>query len=905
MSKNINILHLEDDIEYSKFLDVQLNKISSEKDNYRFKFEIVKTPDDAIEKVLTHSYDCIICDYQIIGGTGLEFLIEARALENDTPIIFLTGQADEGLARNAFDHGANDYFLKKAEMSSYDTMYNAIINQIEHCRTYKEKKEIEKKLAFSENIYLSLFHNANDSIVLLDEDGILECNKMTESITGYSREEIIGRKPYELSPIIQMDGRESKKYSNEYIQKAKYGLVKPFLWSIRHKKGHLVHCSINLNVIKYEEGNKFIAIMRDVSEARENSKMILSGDKKNLLVQNSPFNDGSLLLDFDGTILLLDGIMEKMFELPMHMVIGKKLIDVIKPSMKDKYHENYGRLIKTKNEVIFNIEHDERSYTLYLSPFLDEKGKIEKIGIYVKDYTEFRSAEEELYKTLKSSNEIIHSIPIGLYLFRYEEPDRLFLEDANPTAQSNSYLDMHHAMTKEYSDVWISRSAALLKNELINVAQSGVTFRNDSYAYHVKDRTLYYSLTAFKLPDGRICLSEHDVTNIEKTKLELKRNRMFLENLISISKDINVLDIKLILERIANDIRRIVPYEALSFYKIDAENEILIPLYANGPDCDKVMQYQASIYDGITGRVARNGIAEIINNPYDDNNTILVPGTEKDDDKVMSIPLIGHNSTIGVLNLYRLGINFEHDELEDIFVFVPHAAVAMENAILFDNLKRSKERTEFFMSMLAHDMKNCLSVSYGYTELLDENSIIPDMVSKLCYQYDTMNHLIDNAILFVKLEEGEVNKKFVYRDLNDVIMDAMKYYRYHPKHNCISLELEKNTCPIMSLPILVNSFTNLIDNALKYANNCSIKVSANKERYIIDFIDDGNSIDEDRLKNLFKNYKRGEHSSKIKGYGLGLSIVKRIINLHNGDISVKSSMDSGTTFTVSLPVFKE
>jgi len=905
MPDNINILHLENDCEYSSFLNDQLNKISSDKDNYRFKFEVVKKPDDAIERILKNSYDCIICDYQIIGGTGLEFLIEARALENDTPVIFLAGQEDDDLAKNAFRHGANDYFLKKDEMTSFEIMYNAILNQIEHRRTFREKKEIEKKLAISENKYISLFQNANDAILLLDENGIIECNKMTESILGYPRDEIIGKKPYELSPRIQLDGRDSKKYNIEYLQRARDGQINNFLWIIRHKNGHLVRCRINLNVIQYEDDNKFIAIVREVSDNKNNDQMILNGDEKNLLLHNSPFNEGSLLLDADGRIIFLDSIIEKMFDLPSNMVVGKKLRDVIDPSMKKTYLEIYGRLMRDKNEVIFNTSIGGRSYTFYISPFIDGDGCISKIGIYAKDNTEFRSTEEELYKKLKSSNEVINSIPIGIYIFRYEPPNKLFLEDANPKAQCNSFLDMDFALNNEYSNVWISRSSALLKNELIRVAQSGVTFKDESYIYPIKNGTLYYSLTAFKLTNRKICLTEYDVTNIEKTKNELKRNRIFLENLISISKDINVLDLKFILERIANDIRRIVPYESLSFYKIDAENDVLIPIYANGTDCDKVMQYQASLHEGITGRVARNGVAEIVNDPYDDNSTILVPGTKKEDDKVMSIPLIGHKNTIGVLNLYRIGINFESEELDDIFVFVPHAAVAMENAILFDNLKKSKERTEFFMSMLAHDMKNCLSVSYGYTELLDEDTDIPDITSKLCHQYDSMYRLIDNAILFVKLEEGEINKKFVYTDINEVIIDAVKYYKYHPKHDNINLELHKKKCPIMALPILVNTFTNLIDNALKYANNCTIKVYDSKDKYNIDFIDDGNSIEEDKLKMLFKNYKRGAHSENIIGYGLGLSIVKKVVNLHNGDISVRSDKDSGTVFTVSLPITKE
>jgi len=98
----------------------------------------------------------------------------------------------------------------------------------------------------------------------------------------------------------------------------------------------------------------------------------------------------------------------------------------------------------------------------------------------------------------------------------------------------------------------------------------------------------------------------------------------------------------------------------------------------------------------------------------------------------------------------------------------------------------------------------------------------------------------------------------------------------------------------------------LIDNAIKYGKqNSSVKINASRvdSRVVISVSDQGVGIDDEDLPFIFKRFYRAEKSrskENVSGYGLGLSIAKKIVETHNGMITVKSEKGEGTTFTVIL-----
>ena len=108
----------------------------------------------------------------------------------------------------------------------------------------------------------------------------------------------------------------------------------------------------------------------------------------------------------------------------------------------------------------------------------------------------------------------------------------------------------------------------------------------------------------------------------------------------------------------------------------------------------------------------------------------------------------------------------------------------------------------------------------------------------------------------------------------------------------------------------MNVFVNLLDNAIKYSLEAplvEVKTFNEGESWIFEIKDHGIGMDSDTMKLIFKKFYRqqGGNIHNIKGHGLGLSYVKKIVELHNGTIHVQSEKDKGTTFQVRLPLVND
>jgi signal transduction histidine kinase len=102
--------------------------------------------------------------------------------------------------------------------------------------------------------------------------------------------------------------------------------------------------------------------------------------------------------------------------------------------------------------------------------------------------------------------------------------------------------------------------------------------------------------------------------------------------------------------------------------------------------------------------------------------------------------------------------------------------------------------------------------------------------------------------------------------------------------------------------LLYTAFLNLMENGIKFSNNQLIKVGfkINPKDIVVTFQNGGSIIPKNELSSIFESFRRGSNSRNTKGHGVGLSLTKKIINLHKGKISVQSSEHEGTTFTVIL-----
>ena len=217
-------------------------------------------------------------------------------------------------------------------------------------------------------------------------------------------------------------------------------------------------------------------------------------------------------------------------------------------------------------------------------------------------------------------------------------------------------------------------------------------------------------------------------------------------------------------------------------------------------------------------------------------------------------------------------------------------------------------RNDFIVNV-SHEFKTPIATIEGYATLLQGNSLSDDEYKEytqmIIHSARQLNTLSGNILSLSKLENQElIMEKDLYR-LDEQIRHAvlMLESEWSLKDIDFQIDLVKTEfCGNEGL--LLQVWLNLIGNAIKFtANGGTIYISLSKENSSIVFTiaDTGIGIDNEIINHIFDKFYQGDTTRKTEGNGLGLALVKRIIDLSKGSITVNSCLDKGTTFCVNLP----
>jgi len=236
-------------------------------------------------------------------------------------------------------------------------------------------------------------------------------------------------------------------------------------------------------------------------------------------------------------------------------------------------------------------------------------------------------------------------------------------------------------------------------------------------------------------------------------------------------------------------------------------------------------------------------------------------------------------------------------------------------------LKDQEDYRREFLGNISHELKTPLFTIQGYILTLVEGGALKDKKVREKYLrraakgVDRIISIVKDLDLITQFESGikTVDRsEFNIFDLVDNVFDLLEF---ESEKNNISLKLENKNNSLIYVNAdqerILQVLTNLIVNSIKYgSDNGYTKVIVedfNKEKVIVRIIDNGEGIEEEHIPRLFERFYRIDknRSRKKGGSGLGLSIVKHIIEAHNEQIFVKSKIGEGTefSFTLSKPKF--
>jgi two-component system phosphate regulon sensor histidine kinase PhoR len=280
--------------------------------------------------------------------------------------------------------------------------------------------------------------------------------------------------------------------------------------------------------------------------------------------------------------------------------------------------------------------------------------------------------------------------------------------------------------------------------------------------------------------------------------------------------------------------------------------------------------------------------------------------------KIKLIYKLIHNLKLGKDLKDALGEYVSADPINDVEHEVKEWAGAKKQEI--DLLKKQEQFRREFLSNVSHEFKTPLFAIQGYIEtlqdcLLDDPEMAVKFLQKAEKNVERLSYLINDLDAISKLESGEVPidyRKFDFVLLAKEVMEALEDKASKRK---IQLSFKEKYMH----PALVNAdrekirqvMINLISNSIKYGKengSTAIKIFELHDQYLIEVTDDGIGIDEKHLPRLFERFYRidSHRSREVGGTGLGLAIVKHILEAHQQIISVRSTLQIGTTFAFTL-----
>jgi len=231
--------------------------------------------------------------------------------------------------------------------------------------------------------------------------------------------------------------------------------------------------------------------------------------------------------------------------------------------------------------------------------------------------------------------------------------------------------------------------------------------------------------------------------------------------------------------------------------------------------------------------------------------------------------------------------------------------------IMAEELSNTETLRTDFIANVSHELKTPLSTISAYCEILQDPSLSEEeralRVQTILRSVRNLSDLITNILRLNRLENQEINsRKEVYSLSNQVVECVLGFEtKWEAKGLDINADIAEDVLVEGDSELLSIVWNNLLSNAIKFTEpggRIGVEVKKSKDFVEVSVSDTGCGISSQTGKHIFDKFYQGDTSHATEGNGLGLSMVKRIVDLHDGRIDVESEVGKGSTFTIHLPV---
>jgi signal transduction histidine kinase/HAMP domain-containing protein len=437
-----------------------------------------------------------------------------------------------------------------------------------------------------------------------------------------------------------------------------------------------------------------------------------------------------------------------------------------------------------------------------------------------------------------------------------------------------------------------------------------------------------------QVPDERVIrfiqnLADRAAVALQSIRLyqETQRHAIQLEAAAKISRaTTSILDSKALLPSVVELIRDHFNYYHAQVFIIDETQSWAVLEASTGEIGQRLLKRghslevgSASVVGYATGTGEAKIAADVTLDPTHIRNELL-PNTRSE----MAIPIKIGGRVIGALDVQSTEpAAFSPDDVTVLSALADQLAIAIENARLYqsqvetsEKLREVDQMKSQFLANMSHELRTPLNSIIGFSRVILKgiDGPLTDLQKQdLTAIYSSGQHLlglINDILDLSKIEAGKMELNFEEVDLEEiakgVMSTAIALVKDKPQ-----VELRQTLAP--DLPTIIADATrtrqvllNLISNAAKFTDEGYIELIATSDDQFVFLTvkDTGIGIPEDKFETLFKEFEQVDGSSTraVGGTGLGLPISRRFIELHGGNIQVKSEVGVGSEFTIQLPI---
>ncbi len=840
--------------------------------------------------------------------------------------ILLNTELEEGEVFESYNINRHEKEFPVEVSISSVKVENVVYNQA-IIRDISERKNNEIALTESKEKYKNLVENINDVIFTIDTNGIIQfVSPVIINIIGYNSDEMINHSIFEFvsenekfKPL-----RIREKLLNEEKSTTVFSLVK--------KSGDTCYVKVSTRLNKLPNNNTLITgVLTDITYEKE-LELMLEKERVDLktIIDLSPV--AIYFKDRYNNYIKVNKAAALISNSRVEEIEGKSARDIF-PDKHDIYFKEDLEIITSgmpKFGIVDKLENNGNVIWLRSDkvPWYNEKGEVAGVICFSVDITEQVWAEDQLVKEKELLQWILKTIPVGvIYINKLGE---IILGNK----ASESIFDINFNSTEKYkfnSDELkfyeLDGTILVDENNPLNVfsSKSFETINKELVFYNKFNRKIILSINISNINDKTgniegIVASIEDITKrkeYEKALIESeKRYRTLFESMqegfglhevIYNEKgkpiDYKFLEVNPSFERltglnskeiIGKTAKQILPkledYWIEQYGKVSLE-ACFVEFESYSQDLDKYFRISAfSIVKGIFA-------------------VLFEDITEK---KRIEKELDQHRQNLEIMVKVRTQeLNKSNIMLNQEIEKGKGTEMMLKKTL--DEVQKFSDMKTRFISTASHEFRTPLTTISSSIQLLgkygkrwDDGKYIQH-IERILRTIDNLTDLINDVLLVSKVESGKIECNPTNEDLNAFclkLIDELKndYAKNHIlDYNYNSVRKEFN----IDIKLLRSILTNLLTNAIKYSSVgevIKIIVESNEGSIKFLIIDNGIGISEEDLSHLFEPFHRGKNVAEINGTGLGMSIIKRYIEIHGGTIEVKSELNKGTIVKLNIPI---